>query len=70
MMVQLTPEMFQKREIVTGPGDGLRTEVVSGLSEGERVIAEGAILVKLSQSSSVTNKSSVSPNETVVFIAV
>lgn len=49
--VQLTPEYFEKREVKTGSTDGLYTEILNGLSEGERVVARGAILVKLAHSS-------------------
>lgn len=48
--VQLTPEYFEKREVAIGKSDGIRTEILSGLSEGERVVAKGAVLVKVMQS--------------------
>jgi len=48
---QLTPEFFEKSEIKIGQSDGYRTEVLSGLKEGDRVVSKGAILVKLSQAS-------------------
>ncbi len=51
VLVQLTPELFEKREVIIGATDGLRTEVLKGLSEKERVVSKGAILVKLSQGS-------------------
>jgi len=51
VMVQLTPELYEKREVIIGATDGLRTEITDGLIEGERIIGIGAILVKLSQSS-------------------
>lgn len=51
VFVQLTPELFEKREISIGSTDGLRTEITGRLSENERVVTKGAILVKLSQSS-------------------
>lgn len=47
--VQLTPEYFEKREVKIGQTDGERTEIISGLNESERVVAKGAILVKLAQ---------------------
>lgn len=50
VMVQLNPELFEKREVKTGVSDGLRTEITSGLQGDERVISEGAVLVKLAQS--------------------
>lgn len=49
--VQLTPELFEKREISVGASDGIRTEVISGLAENERIVTKGAIMIKLSQSS-------------------
>jgi cobalt-zinc-cadmium efflux system membrane fusion protein len=51
VIVQLTPELFIKREVSIGATNGLKTEISSGLSEHERVVSDGAILVKLSQSS-------------------
>lgn len=47
--VQLTPEFFEKREVKIGKTDGVRTEILSGIKSGERVVAKGAVLVKLSQ---------------------
>lgn len=49
--VQLTPEYFEKREVTIGTTDGKRTEIKSGLTGNERVVAKGAILVKLAQAS-------------------
>lgn len=49
--VQLTPELFEKREVVIGTTDGVRTEIISGLKVDERVVSRGAILVKLAQAS-------------------
>lgn len=51
VFVQLTPELFEKREVETGVTDGIRTEIRSGLQGGERVVSRGAILVKLAQAS-------------------
>ncbi|MBF6627459.1 MAG: efflux RND transporter periplasmic adaptor subunit [Proteiniphilum sp.] len=50
LYVQVTPELFEKRAVRIGHSDGLRTEIVEGLSAGERVVSRGAIMVKLSQS--------------------
>ncbi len=52
VFVQITPELFEKREITIGATDGLRTEIRGRLSETERIVTKGAILIKLSQSSS------------------
>jgi len=49
LYVQVTPELFEKRAVLIGKSDGLRTEIKEGLSVGERVISKGAIIVKLSQ---------------------
>ena len=49
--IQLTPELFEKRAIKKGVTDGIRTEIIDGVVEGERVVSKGAMLVKLSQSS-------------------
>lgn len=40
---------FVKRYITTGYSDGENTMVINGLSENERIVAEGAYLIKLSQ---------------------
>lgn len=47
--VQITPELFEKREIKTGVTDGKDTEVIRGLSDNERIVTSGAILIKLTQ---------------------
>ncbi|MFT7484832.1 MAG: cobalt-zinc-cadmium efflux system membrane fusion protein [Candidatus Paceibacteria bacterium] len=44
-------EMFQKRFLELGIRDGRFTEVLSGLNEGERVVTDGAYLVKLASAS-------------------
>lgn len=49
--IQLTPEFFEKQIIRKGVTDGLRTEVIEGISVGERIVSKGAILVKLAQAS-------------------
>ena len=47
--VQLTPEVFEKREVSIGRTDGVRTEVTSGLTGTERVVSRGAVLLKVAQ---------------------
>lgn len=47
VFVQLTPESFEKREVMVGNSDGIKTEILSGISETDRVVTRGAILVKL-----------------------
>jgi len=49
VFVQVTPELFEKREIKTGATDGINIEVISGLTDGERIVFKGAVLIKLSQ---------------------
>lgn len=46
--VQLDEEdEFEKREVTIGMGNGLRTEIISGLKAGEKVVAKGVYQVKL-----------------------
>ena len=47
--VQLTAEFFEKRAIRIGATDGFRTEITEGVSDGERVVSKGAMMVKLAQ---------------------
>lgn len=47
--VQVTPELFEKREVRIGATDGVRTEIQKGLISSERVVTIGAILIKLAQ---------------------
>jgi len=47
--VQLTPELFEKREVVTGTTDGIKTEIQSGISTKERIVTRGALMLKLAQ---------------------
>lgn len=47
--VQIHPELFEKREVHTGGSDGFRTEIIKGISENERIVSKGAILIKLAQ---------------------
>jgi len=47
--VQVTPELFEKREVKIGATDGIRTEIRTGINSGERVVTMGAILIKLAQ---------------------
>lgn len=51
VLVQVYPELFEKREVKVGPTDGLRSEITMGLDQYARIITKGAILVKLSQAS-------------------
>lgn len=47
--VQVTPELFEKREVKTGGTDGIRTEITRGVSAEERIVTRGAIFIKLAQ---------------------
>jgi multidrug efflux pump subunit AcrA (membrane-fusion protein) len=49
--VQVHPELFEKRLVKPGSSDGIRTEIIGGLSKSERIVSKGAILVKLAQTS-------------------
>ena len=49
VFVQVHPELFEKREVKTGASDGLNTEIKQGLSQDERIVSTGAVLVKLAQ---------------------
>jgi len=49
--VQVNPELFEKRQVKTGITDGLSTEIVSGITPAERIVTDGAVTVKLAQSS-------------------
>jgi membrane fusion protein, heavy metal efflux system len=51
VFVQIHPESFEKREIKTGQTDGYFTEIVKGLSENERVVSRGALMVKMAAAS-------------------
>jgi multidrug efflux pump subunit AcrA (membrane-fusion protein) len=46
--VQLGGEIFDKRDLILGIRDGPFVQVLSGLSEGERVVTKGAYAVRLS----------------------
>jgi membrane fusion protein, heavy metal efflux system len=49
--VQVSGESFTKREVKLGGNDGQNVQVLSGLSEGERVVSKGALNIKLSVAS-------------------
>lgn len=49
--VQTHGESFQKREVKLGASDGVNTQVLSGVWEGERVVTKGAYQIKLSSMS-------------------
>jgi len=47
--VQITPELFEKREVKVGRKDGRSAEILSGLQATERVVTAGAVQIKLAQ---------------------
>jgi len=49
--LQLTPESFEKREVKIGATDGIETVVVTGLAPNDRVVSQGAILIKAASAS-------------------
>lgn len=49
--VQIEGESFQKREVKLGASDGINVQIISGISEGERVVTKGAYQIKLSTAS-------------------
>jgi len=51
VFVQINPELFEMREVKIGSSDGLKTEVLKGLSPDERIVTKGATLIKLAKSS-------------------
>ena len=46
---QITPELFEKREVKIGPTDGVKTEILQGITATERIVSNGAIFIKLAQ---------------------
>ncbi len=50
VFVQHTPELFEMREVKIGVTDGLRTEVLKGLTDDDRVVSKGAVHIKLARS--------------------
>ena len=51
--VQVSGETFEKRDLELGIRDGEFVQVLSGLSEGERVVTKGAYSIRLASVSSV-----------------
>jgi RND family efflux transporter MFP subunit len=49
VFVQVTPELFEKRLVQCATTDGINTLLLKGLKSGERIVTQGATLVKLSQ---------------------
>lgn len=51
VFVQSGGESFEKREIEIGASDGINMQLLSGVSEGERVVTKGAYQIKLASAS-------------------
>lgn len=51
VFVQVSGEQFQKREVRLGANDGLYVQVLSGISENERVVTKGVYQLKLASAS-------------------
>lgn len=49
--VQTGGESFQKREVKLGASDGINIQVLSGITEGDRVVIKGGYQIKLSSAS-------------------
>ena len=47
--VQVNPEIFEKREVKIGGTDGLNTEILSGITNKDRIVTKGAMMIKLAQ---------------------
>ena len=47
--VQITPELFEKREVTPGKTDGIKTEILKGIGNTDRIVTKGAIFIKLAQ---------------------
>ncbi|MBQ9474372.1 MAG: efflux RND transporter periplasmic adaptor subunit [Bacteroidales bacterium] len=51
VFVQTEPEHYLKRPVTLGATDGVSTEIVKGINQGERIVSRGATMLRLSQSS-------------------
>lgn len=49
LFVKVCKEEYEKRRVVLGASDGIRTEVLSGVREGDIVVTTGASIVRLAQ---------------------
>jgi RND family efflux transporter MFP subunit len=49
--VQTGGESFQKREVKLGASDGINVQVLTGITEGDRVVNKGAYQIKLATAS-------------------
>lgn len=51
LFVKVCDGEYEKRLVTLGATDGLRTEIASGIKEGEIIVAKGASMVRLAQNS-------------------
>lgn len=49
--VQLDEECYERRLVKTGASDGVAVEVLSGLSAGDKVVTQGATVIRLAENS-------------------
>jgi len=49
VFIQLSPEHYEKRSVNVGTTDGLKSEIIKGVNEGEWLVSTGAIMIKLAQ---------------------
>ena len=47
MYVQVEDHEYRRQEVMLGATDGRRTEILSGLSTGDKVVTHGATQVRL-----------------------
>lgn len=53
VFIQVHEDEYRKQEVRIGEGDGIRREIISGLKDGDEVVATGAVQVKLASVSVV-----------------
>lgn len=51
--LQLEEEMYKKQGVTLGPNDGVRVQIISGLTPGDKVVSQGVMQVKLAANSAV-----------------
>lgn len=47
--LQLTPELFEKRVVKVGAGNGAESRILEGISANDRIVTQGALYIKLAQ---------------------
>lgn len=51
--LQIHPDAYRKQEVKIGATDGVRTEIISGLKAGDKVVTRGATQVRLAANATV-----------------